>query len=96
MEDSVGPESFDGFVERGAAIEAEPLARVAMPLNVEAVGADPIEASEGRIERFCRKFFAWANARRQGSSMFTPQERRTAAPDAICPSFVTGPFGSCA
>ncbi len=52
MQDSVGPESFDGLVEGQAAIEAEPLARVAMPLNVEAVGADPIEASERRIELF--------------------------------------------
>ena len=56
----------------------------------------PSPSTPRRASWFCRKFFAWANARRQGSSMFTPQERRTAAPDAICPSFVTGPFGSCA
>ena len=33
-------------------MEAKPFASVAMPLDVEAVWADPIEASEGRIELF--------------------------------------------
>ncbi|MDE2361033.1 MAG: hypothetical protein KGM42_00025 [Hyphomicrobiales bacterium] len=54
MQDSVGLESCDGFVEIEAAIDSEPLAGVAMPLHVEAVGADPIEASEGRVELFAQ------------------------------------------
>ena len=31
-------------------MEAKPFASVAMPLNIKAVGADPVEAGEGRIE----------------------------------------------
>jgi hypothetical protein len=50
MQNTVGPKGFEGFFEGEAAIEAEPFAGVAMPLNVEAVGADPVEASERRIE----------------------------------------------
>jgi hypothetical protein len=33
-------------------MEAKPFASVVMPLYVKAVGADPVEASEGRIELF--------------------------------------------
>ncbi len=39
VQDTVGLESFDGLVESEAAIEAKPLAGVAMPLDVEAVWA---------------------------------------------------------
>ena len=37
-------------------MEAEPFSGVAMPLNVEAVGADPVEASEGRVELLAEIF----------------------------------------
>ena len=47
VEDTVGSERFDRFDEIEAAMEAEPFSGVAMPLDVEAVGADPVEASEG-------------------------------------------------
>jgi len=50
MQNAVGPEGFDGLFEGEAAMEAEPFSGVAMPLNIEAVGADPVEAGEGRIE----------------------------------------------
>src|SRR5271168_831076 len=39
-----------------AAMEAEPFSGVAMPLDVEAVGADPVEASEGRVELLAEIF----------------------------------------
>jgi len=50
LEMPVGFDGLDGFVERQAAVEPPPLAGVAMPLEVEAVTADPIEASKGRVE----------------------------------------------
>src|SRR5712671_3978465 len=37
-------------------MEAEPFSGVAMPLDVEAVGADPVEASEGRVELLAEIF----------------------------------------
>ena len=49
---AVGFDGCDGFDERQAAIESQPLSGVAMPLDVEAVAADPVEAGEGRIELF--------------------------------------------
>ena len=54
MEMTVGFDGLDGLVERQAAVEAPPLTRVAMPLKVEAVAADPVEASEGRVELFAK------------------------------------------
>src|ERR1700729_371893 len=56
VEDTVGSERFDRFDEIEAAMEAEPLSGVAMPLDVEAVGADPVEASEGRVELLAEIF----------------------------------------
>src|SRR3974390_1822292 len=56
MQDPIGPESFDSLVEGQTTIDAEPLAGVAMPLKVETVAADPVEASEGRIELFAQIF----------------------------------------
>ena len=50
MQNAVGLEGFDGFFEGEAVMEGKPLASVAMPLNIKAVGADPVEAGEGRIE----------------------------------------------
>src|ERR1700677_873101 len=42
VEDTVGSERFDRIDEIEAAMEAEPFSGVAMPLDVEAVGADPV------------------------------------------------------
>src|ERR1700691_35336 len=56
VEDTVGSERFDRIDEIEAAMEAEPFSGVAMPLNVEAVGADPVEASEGRVELLAEIF----------------------------------------
>ena len=56
VQDTVGSERFDRFDESEAAMEAEPFSGVAMPLNVEAVGADPVEASEGRVELLAEIF----------------------------------------
>ena len=50
MQNAVGPEGFDGLFEGEAAMEAKPFAGVAMPLNIKAVGADPVEVGEGRTE----------------------------------------------
>ena len=56
VEDTVGSERFDRLDESEAAMEAEPFSGVAMPLDVEAVGADPVEASEGRVELLAEIF----------------------------------------
>jgi hypothetical protein len=56
VEDTVGSERFDRSDEIEAAMEAEPFSSVAMPLDVEAVGADPVEASEGRVELLAEIF----------------------------------------
>src|ERR1700722_18595830 len=56
VEDTVGSERFDRSDEIEAAMEAEPFSGVAMPLDVEAVGADPVEASEGRVELLAEIF----------------------------------------
>src|ERR1700677_4756034 len=56
VEDTVGSERFDRIDEIEAAMEAEPFSGVAMPLDVEAVGADPVEASEGRVELLAEIF----------------------------------------
>ena len=50
MQNAVGPEGFDGVFKSEAAMEAKPFASVAMPLDIKAVRADPVEAGEGRIE----------------------------------------------
>ena len=49
---TVGFDGLNSFVERQAAIETPPLTGVAMPLEVEAVAGNPVEASEGRVEFF--------------------------------------------
>ena len=56
MEDSVGFEGIDGLDKGQAAIEAEPLPGVAMPLDVEVVAGDPVEAGEGGIELLAEIF----------------------------------------
>ena len=45
-------DGFDGFDEGQAVIESEPLPGVAMPLDVEAIATNPVEAGERRIELF--------------------------------------------
>jgi hypothetical protein len=50
VKDAVGPEYFDGFDESEAAMKAEPFSGVAMPLNVEAITAYPVEAGKWGIE----------------------------------------------
>jgi hypothetical protein len=56
VEDTVGSERFDRLDESEAAMEAEPFSGVAVPLDVEAVGADPVEASERRVELLAEIF----------------------------------------
>src|SRR5271157_5900942 len=50
MQKSFGSEHFDSLDESWANMEAEPFPGVATPLDVEAVGADPVETGEGRTE----------------------------------------------
>ena len=50
MQDSVGLERLYGVDESEAAMQAEPFSGVAMPLDVEAIPADPVEARERGIE----------------------------------------------
>ena len=56
MEQLVGSEGVDRPSERQSVVEAEPFAGVAVPLDVEAVAADPIEPDEGRVELFAKCF----------------------------------------
>jgi len=51
---SVGFEGLDCFGERQAPMEAEPLPGVAMPLDIEGIASDPVEAGERRIELFAK------------------------------------------
>jgi hypothetical protein len=51
MEDAVGLERFNSLDEGQATMQAEPFPGVAMPLDIEAVAGDPIEACERRCER---------------------------------------------
>ena len=50
MQYLIEPEGFDGVDEIEAAMKAAPFSGVAMPLDVESVAADPVEAREGGIE----------------------------------------------
>ena len=43
----VGLDGLQGLDEGLTSVEAMPVARMPMPLNVEVIGADPIEANEG-------------------------------------------------
>src|ERR1043166_7470763 len=52
MQETVGLDGLEGFGERQAAIETEPGSGVPMPLDIEAVAADPVEAGEGAVELF--------------------------------------------
>ena len=50
VQDPVGLERVDGLDERQTTVQAEPFFGMAMPLDVEAVAADPVEAGEWGIE----------------------------------------------
>src|SRR5687767_15847016 len=56
MQMSVVRDGLQGLDERLVTVEAIPCASVSMPLNVEAIGADPIEAGEGSVELFTEVF----------------------------------------
>jgi len=50
MEQAVGPERVHRFDEGKAAMQAEPFSGVAVPLEVEAITADPVESGEGCVK----------------------------------------------
>src|SRR6201986_3605852 len=52
MEQSVGSQRVDRLSECQAAMDAEPLSGVTVPLAVEAIAADPVETGERGIELF--------------------------------------------
>ena len=52
MEQSVGPQRVNRVGEGEAAMQAEPFSGVAVPLEVKAIAADPVEAGEGRVKLF--------------------------------------------
>ena len=54
MQQTVGLDGLKGFDERQAAIEAEPSSGVPMPLDIEAVAAQPVEAGEWAVELFAQ------------------------------------------
>lgn len=57
MEYAVGFYELQGLGERLTAVQAEPGSCVPMPLNVEAVLAEPIQSDEGGVEFFTQ--VAW-------------------------------------
>lgn len=63
---------------------------------VGAVVAQAWSTGAGDAFGFCRKFCVRARRAAAWVSRFTPQEHRTAPPEAVCPLFATAPFGSCA
>jgi hypothetical protein len=54
MEQSFGPERVNRFGEGKAAMQAEPFSGVAVPLEVETITADPVEAGKGRVKLFAQ------------------------------------------
>ncbi len=56
MEQSVGLEHVNCSEEGKTAVQAEPFSRVAVPLDMEAVATDPVEAGEGSVELFTEIF----------------------------------------
>ena len=53
---SVGLDGLQCLNERLTTVEAIPSAGMPMPLNVEAIRADPIQADEGSVEFFAEVF----------------------------------------
>ena len=56
MEMSVVLDGLQGLGERQVSVEAIPGAGMSMPLNVEVIGAGPIEADKGSVELFAEVF----------------------------------------
>ena len=55
---SVGLDDLQGLYEGLTTVAAIPSTVMSMPLNVEAIGAGPIEADEGGVELFAKVFSA--------------------------------------
>jgi hypothetical protein len=53
MKDAVGDHFVERGIDRQALMDAEPLAGMPMPLNIEAVRHDPIQS-----DKTCAEFFA--------------------------------------
>jgi hypothetical protein len=56
MKEFGGFDGVKGGSERQSLMDPEPLAGVAMPLDIEPVAADPVDTGEGSIEFFTRVF----------------------------------------
>ena len=56
MEEFAGFDGVKGGFERQALMDAEPLAGVTMPLDIEPVATDPVDTGEGCIEFFAKVF----------------------------------------
>ena len=56
MQYSIDPEGLDGVDEIESAVQAAPFSGVAMPLDVESVAADPVEARKRRVELLAEIF----------------------------------------
>src|SRR5690606_11237556 len=52
VEDSVALDQLQGLSEGFATVDAEPGAGMAMPLDIEAIRSDPVQADERRVELF--------------------------------------------
>jgi hypothetical protein len=52
MQHPFGPSRVNRFGEGKAAMQAEPFSGMAVPLKVEAIAVDPVEAGKGRVELF--------------------------------------------
>ena len=52
MEQSVGSQGIDRLGEGEATMEAEPFSGVTVPLDVESITTDPVEAGERGVELF--------------------------------------------
>lgn len=56
MQVSVGLDDLQGLGEGLAPVDAMPCVSMSMPLDVEAIGADPIKADEWSVELFAEVF----------------------------------------
>ena len=56
MKEFAGFDGVKGGFERQALMDAEPLAGMAMPLDIEPAAADPVDAGEGSVEFFTEVF----------------------------------------
>ena len=51
-EQPVSGDDFDSLGEGKSVVQAEPFAGVTMPVDIEAIAGDPVQACEGRIKLF--------------------------------------------